>query len=153
MATQQRPTSDLDKCTENNGGQDRLTILKWTRESKVLLEHAVIDRDGELLDLVHEFMSGVLQISDLLQAFKKSPGGRIDGTRGVAKHLNLSRPAVYLRLGMVNLTAEDFREPGVTVVRLVEISKKISSLQRQVERQYSKQPQKLVAPSHTDQLD
>ena len=143
-AAGRRATETIDPPSGGHASSDpvpdQAMLFEWTNMAKAVLERAALQGDQEQFDLARDFLGSVLQVSELFHAFQKSPGGRVTGPRGVAKHMNLSRPAVYLRLDMVGLTAECFREPGVTIANLVTQSDKIGLLLRQVEKRYEELP-------------
>jgi hypothetical protein len=101
----------------------------WLNKAHRLERKAFEDDDQETLKFVHKFLSGLLQVKQLLNLFRQAQG-RLEG---VADLLGISRNAVYLRLDLVGLKADDFRERGVDVRHLVGRSKKLDALVKELQ--------------------
>lgn len=69
------------------------------------------------------------RVEELRIAFL-SCGYRIDGKRGTAKRLGVSKNAVYVRLQSLGLTRDSFCEPDIPLSRLLLISKKKREFKR-----------------------
>jgi hypothetical protein len=116
----QNRVHDPKRTTTTSAAED---VHEWLRIAQRLEQRAFEETNPELLRVVQRFVTGLLQICQLFGAFQSSPGQRIDGERGVAKQLGISRNAVYLRVTLAGLTPEDFREPKIDLPRLVLASK------------------------------
>mgnify|MGYP001289512370 CR=1 FL=1 len=90
--------------------------------------HAFETGDRALIGEAHHLVSGLVQLYDLLVAFRNSPDGRIKGPQGVAKKLSLTRNGVYCRLEMVGLDPENLRDPDSDVLDLVARSRILGPL-------------------------
>jgi hypothetical protein len=99
-------------------------VREWLSLGQFIEEKAFQDNNQEILDLVHRFFSGVIQVKQLLDYFQKAEGN----LEGVAEALGISRNAVYLRLKMVELTADHFRDKTTTLGSLIHSSPRLSSL-------------------------
>ncbi|GEM_PF-1318702 len=91
-------------------------------------QHAFEIGDRGLIADAHSLLSGLVQLYDLLRAFRNSPDGRIKGPQGVAKKLGLTRNGVYCRLEMVGLDPEDLRDPSAEVMELLSRSRILGPL-------------------------
>ena len=58
---------------------------------------------------IRDFTVKVFQLSELLRAFRRSPGGKIGGQHGVAAQMDLSRNAIYVWLDSLQLDPADLR--------------------------------------------
>ena len=97
-----------------DGDEDALNldVAAWMDKTWALYKHACNKGNTDLSSRCLKFLSGVTQINQLLLAFQASPGGRVEGDQGVKSKLRISHNAVYLRIELVGLHAEDFRQPG-----------------------------------------
>src|ERR1051325_6360312 len=77
---------------------------------------AVTQNDEKLLWDLFNFAMAVIQVAQLLEAFRTA-NYKIDG--GVTSALKLSRNAVYCRLKLAGLDPEDFKRPDATVAILL----------------------------------
>jgi hypothetical protein len=120
-----QPEAAEELGTPTPAAQD---LRDWLRLAHDLEDKALYEtKDLEALQLVHRFLSGLVQVRQLLDAFRAAQG-KLEGDNGVAARLNISRNAVYLRLDMVQLTADHFREEGVELPTLVARSQRLGSL-------------------------
>ena len=99
--------------------EDRQAVGKLVENIRRVEQHAFETGDRPLIADAHSLLSGLVQLYDLLTAFRNSPDGRIKGPQGVAKKLGLTRNGVYCRLEMVGLDPEDLRNPPGDVRDLV----------------------------------
>lgn len=97
-------------------------VAKWIAKAHLVADRALAESDFDLLQRYNKFLGGALQTIQLLRAFQNSPGMRVDGERGVKEQLGISHNAVYLRIEMVGLKAEDFRQPKATAGQLIQKS-------------------------------
>lgn len=120
-------------------------VHRWLQMAHKLEDHAFKTSDMRLLRFVQKFVGGVVQIAQLFGAFRQTEHHQIEGPSGVAKRLNISRNAVYLRLEWVGLEAEDFREAKTDLARLVSKSSTVGPLlvelkERLLESREQKEP-------------
>lgn len=101
-------------------------ILKACR----LQLHAYDRSDRELLRELHRFVRMALQANQLLEAFRKSRSGIV----GVAQHLHLSRPSIYIRIEELGLEAADFRRPDASMEKLINASRAMRGLAKKIQR-------------------
>ena len=118
--------------TADGGGfwtdEDRQAVGGLVEKIRRVEQHAFETGDRPLIADAHSLLSGLVQLYDLLTAFRNSPDGRIKGPQGVAKKLGLTRNGVYCRLEMVGLDPEDLRNPPGNVLDLVARSRILGPL-------------------------
>lgn len=107
---------------------DRAEIESLLQQAVAVQLLAFDQRDNELMRRVHELLSGIILVNDLLRSFRSATGGKIRGVNGVAEQLKLTRNGVYFRLEMAGLDPEDFREPSATVPALIRKSRTLAPL-------------------------
>ena len=122
----------LSHGTDDDGGfwtdEDRKAVEGLVETIRRVEQHAFETGDRALIGDAHHLLSGLVQLYDLLTAFRNSPDGRIKGPQGVAKKLGLTRNGVYCRLEMVGLDPEDLRNPPGDVRELVARSRILGPL-------------------------
>ena len=118
--------------TRDGGGfwtdEDRQAVGGLVEKIRRVEQHAFETGDRPLIADAHSLLRGLVQLYDLLTAFRNSPDGRIKGPQGVAKKLGLTRNGVYCRLEMVGLDPEDLRNPPGNVLELVARSRILGPL-------------------------
>lgn len=117
-------THDVDFWNDN----DRQAVQALVDDVRRVEQHAFEIGDRGLIADAHNLLSGLVQLYDLLRAFRTSLDGRIKGPQGVAKKLGLTRNGVYCRLEMVGLDPEDLRNPEADVLDLLERSRILGPL-------------------------
>ena len=108
--------------------EDRESVGELVETVRLVEQHAFETGNRALIGDAHPLLSGLVQLYDLLTAFRNSPDGRIKGPQGVAKKLGLTRNGVYCRLEMVGLDPEDLRNPAGNILDLVAASRILSPL-------------------------
>ena len=124
--------------TADGGGfwtdEDREAVGGLVETIRQVERHAFETGDRALIGDAHNLLSGLVQLYDLLTAFRNSPDGRIKGPQGVAKKLGLTRNGVYCRLEMVGLDPEDLRNPAGDVLDLVALSRILGPLAQRLQQ-------------------
>ena len=108
--------------------EDRESVGELVETVRLVEQHAFETGNRALIGDAHHLLSGLVQLYDLLTAFRNSPDGRIKGPQGVAKKLGLTRNGVYCRLEMVGLDPEDLRNPAGNILDLVAASRILGPL-------------------------
>ncbi len=114
--------------------EDRATVEELVETIRRVEKHAFETGDRVLISDAHNLLGGLVQLYDLLTAFRNSPDGRIKGPQGVAKKLGLTRNGVYCRLEMVGLDPEDLRNPVGDVLDLVHLSRILGPLAQRLQQ-------------------
>ncbi len=124
--------------TTDSGGfwtdEDRAAVGGLVETIRRVEQHAFEIGDRVLIADAHNLLGGLVQLYDLLTAFRNSPDGRIKGPQGVAKKLGLTRNGVYCRLEMVGLDPEDLRNPAGDVLDLVHLSRILGPLAQRLQQ-------------------
>ena len=111
---------------------DRRAVKSLVDVVRRVERHAFDTGDRALIAETHNLLGGLVQLYNLLKAFRDSPEGRIKGPQGVAKKLGLTRNGVYCRLEMVGLDPEDLRDPDADVLDLLDRSRILGPLARRI---------------------
>ena len=114
--------------------EDRESVGGLVETVRLVEQHAFETGNRALIGDAHHLLSGLVQLYDLLTAFRNSPDGRIKGPQGVAKKLGLTRNGVYCRLEMVGLDPEDLRNPTGNVLELVAASRILGPLAQKLQQ-------------------
>ena len=114
--------------------EDRESVGGLVETVRLVEQHAFETGNRALIGDAHHLLSGLVQLYDLLTAFRNSPDGRIKGPQGVAKKLGLTRNGVYCRLEMVGLDPEDLRNPTGNVLELVAASRILGPLAQRLQQ-------------------
>jgi hypothetical protein len=114
--------------------EDRESVGGLVETVRLVEQHAFETGNRALIGDAHHLLSGLVQLYDLLTAFRNSPDGRIKGPQGVAKKLGLTRNGVYCRLEMVGLDPEDLRNPAGNVLELVAASRILGPLAQRLQQ-------------------
>ena len=114
--------------------EDRESVGGLVETVRLVEQHAFETGNRALIGDTHHLLSGLVQLYDLLTAFRNSPDGRIKGPQGVAKKLGLTRNGVYCRLEMVGLDPEDLRNPAGNVLELVAASRILGPLAQRLQQ-------------------
>lgn len=114
--------------------EDRESVGGLVETVRLVEQHAFETGNRALISDAHHLLSGLVQLYDLLTAFRNSPDGRIKGPQGVAKKLGLTRNGVYCRLEMVGLDPEDLRNPTGNVLELVAASRILGPLAQKLQQ-------------------
>lgn len=123
-----RPRSPAINCDDVEVTPEEQILIDAIGQGRVL---AVMRGDSQLNRLVDRLGSVMIHIGRLLSAFRKSAHHNITGKQSVTEQLGISHNAVYLRLRYFGLSADDFRDPSVTVYALL-LRSKYASLVKQV---------------------
>lgn len=98
------------------------------------LKQGAYQHDPALFKEIEDLLLGIWTIHDLLDAFQKSPDGKIGGPHGVASQLNLTRNGVYFRLDTVGLDPVDFCTPHAYLGGLLKQSRPLRHLVEKVHK-------------------
>lgn len=101
---------------------------------------AITRSDDELLRRVNRLVLGILYICQLRSALRRSDG-QVRGGKGAAGVLGLSRNGIYSRIECVGLEIDDLRDSDAPVADLIQKSKTLGPLAREVCR-LQPQPEK-----------
>jgi hypothetical protein len=112
---------------------DSNSVNRLVRKAFTQMRAAHKDRDDlKLLEEMHQFLVLTLILRVLIKAFRHSPDQKIDGPRGVATQLGLTRNGVYCRLEMLDLNPKDFKDPMATPGKLIMKSPVLARLARRI---------------------
>lgn len=119
-------------------------VWEWVLQARALEDWAFETKSTSLLRFVHKFMTGVLQIKELLDAFRETPAGRVgsDVHDSVVNRLHISRGAIYVRLKWAGLKAEDFRQPKATHAHLIARSTTMGRLLEELKEKFAALPER-----------
>jgi hypothetical protein len=123
---------------EEQKADARASYEEWIGWASDLFAYGAEHRDQESTEIAANLVSSILQVHQLYHAFRQSPRRNVDGPRGVAEKLGLSRQGVYLRLRMVGLGVAELIEPEATFEDLVRRSPRVKELVEVIERKMTK---------------
>ena len=141
-STRRRNPGVSTKTSRMQAILDREKTPEWLRLVVELQLWAISEANAherkQVFPVIGETLGGVAEICDFLDYFGNSPRRAVEGERGVAKQLKLSKTAVNNRIRRLGLSADDFREPQATLNSLFKKSEFIKSRMSKVRRLYRK---------------
>ncbi|MDD5042009.1 MAG: hypothetical protein PHX87_06470 [Candidatus Peribacteraceae bacterium] len=102
--------------------QDALWTDRLLRNLELLQAETLARNDIEQRKVIVNICRALVVTYQLLIAYRRSPSGGIDGKRGVAQQLRLTREQIFVRLDMFGYTPLDFHDPDATLSGLLQKS-------------------------------